>query len=135
MISRSQPSAASLHANASPTPDDAPVKAQHDYSLHIVAAVAPACSSQARLGDRFAEHDVDDEPCGRELPRDSWSADRGRPPQFPSGEDHIRMISQMHRLLLELIPGGARKSLSATQARALLARVRPGDAAVTGLCT
>jgi transposase len=45
------------------------------------------------------------------------------------GEDHTRMVSQLHQLLLELIPGGAQKSLSAAQARALLARVRPRDAA------
>jgi transposase len=45
------------------------------------------------------------------------------------GEDHTRMISQLHQLLLELIPGGATKDLSASQARALLARVRPRDAA------
>jgi transposase len=43
------------------------------------------------------------------------------------GEDHTRMISQLHQLLLELIPGGAKKSLSAAQARALLATVRPRD--------
>jgi transposase len=45
------------------------------------------------------------------------------------GEDHTRMVSQLHQLLLELIPGGAHKSLSAAQAKALLARVRPRDAA------
>ena len=45
------------------------------------------------------------------------------------GEDHTRMISQLHLLLLELIPGGAKKNLSAAQARALLARIRPRDAA------
>ena len=45
------------------------------------------------------------------------------------GEDHTRMICQLHRLLLELIPGGAKRSLSAAQARALLARVRPRDPA------
>jgi transposase len=45
------------------------------------------------------------------------------------GEDHIRMICQLHHLLLELIPGGAKKSLSAAQAKALLAKVRPRDAA------
>jgi hypothetical protein len=28
------------------------------------------------------------------------------------GEDHTRMISQLHQLLLELIPGGAKKDLS-----------------------
>jgi len=45
------------------------------------------------------------------------------------GEDHTRMISQLHQLLLELIPGGAKKDLSARQAKALLAKVRPRDAA------
>jgi len=45
------------------------------------------------------------------------------------GEDHTRMISQLHQLLLKLIPGGAQKSLSAAQARVLLATVRPRDAA------
>jgi transposase len=45
------------------------------------------------------------------------------------GEDHTRMISQLHQLLLELVPGGAKKDLSAAQAKALLARVRPRDAA------
>ena len=45
------------------------------------------------------------------------------------GEDHTRMVCQLHRLLLELVPGGAKKALSAAQAKALLARVRPRDAA------
>jgi transposase len=45
------------------------------------------------------------------------------------GEDHTRMISQLHHLLLELIPGGAKKDLSAAQAKALLAKVRPRDVA------
>ncbi len=45
------------------------------------------------------------------------------------GEDHTRMISQLHQLLLELIAGGAKKDLSAAQARELLATVRPRDAA------
>src|SRR6266536_3403959 len=43
--------------------------------------------------------------------------------------DHTRMVSQLHQLLLELMPGGAKKDLSAAQAKALLARVRPRDAA------
>ena len=43
------------------------------------------------------------------------------------GDDHTRMVSQLHQLLLELIPGGAKKSLSAAQAKALLATVRPRD--------
>ncbi len=43
------------------------------------------------------------------------------------GEDHTRMISQLHHLLLELIPGGAKQDLSAAQAKALLAKVRPRD--------
>jgi hypothetical protein len=45
------------------------------------------------------------------------------------GQDHTRMASQLHLLLLELIPGGALKSLPAAQAKALPARVRPRDAA------
>jgi transposase len=45
------------------------------------------------------------------------------------GEDHTRMVPQLHQLLLELIPGGAKKSLSAAQAKTLLATVRPRDAA------
>ena len=43
------------------------------------------------------------------------------------GDDHTRMISRLHQLLLELIPGGAMKDLSAAQAKALLAKVRPRD--------
>ena len=39
------------------------------------------------------------------------------------------MISQLHRLLLELIPGGAKKYLSAAQAKVLLGKVRPRDTA------
>jgi transposase len=46
------------------------------------------------------------------------------------GEEHTRKIAQVHQLLLELIPGGAKKDLSAAQARALLAKVRPRD--ITG---
>ena len=45
------------------------------------------------------------------------------------GEDHTRMISQLHLLLLELIPGGAKRDLSAAQAKKLLAAVRPRDVA------
>src|SRR5262249_33958145 len=45
------------------------------------------------------------------------------------GEDHPRMSSQLHQLLLELIPGGAKRDLSAAQAKVLLAKVRPRDAA------
>jgi transposase len=44
------------------------------------------------------------------------------------GEDHTRMVSQLHQLLLELIPGGAKRDLSAAQAKALLATMRPRDA-------
>lgn len=43
------------------------------------------------------------------------------------GEEHTRKVSQLHALLLELLPGGAKKDLTAAQARALLARVRPRD--------
>jgi transposase len=44
------------------------------------------------------------------------------------GEEHTGMVSQLHQLLLELIPGGAKKDLSARQGKALLATVRPRDA-------
>ena len=36
-------------------------------------------------------------------------------------------VSQLHRILLEILPGGAKKYLSAAQAKALLAGVRPRD--------
>lgn len=45
------------------------------------------------------------------------------------GEDHTRMVCQLHVLLLELIPGGGKRDLSAAQARVLLAGVRPKDLA------
>ena len=51
------------------------------------------------------------------------------------GEDHSRMVSQLHQLLPGLIPGGAKKDLSAAQAKRLLATGaaagcrRPGAAA------
>ena len=45
------------------------------------------------------------------------------------GEDHTRMVSRLHHLLLELIPGGAKKDLPAAQAKVLVATVRPRDAA------
>jgi hypothetical protein len=35
------------------------------------------------------------------------------------GEDHTWMVSRLHQLLLELIPDGAKKDLSAAQTRAL----------------
>ena len=45
------------------------------------------------------------------------------------GEDHTRMVCQLHQLLLELLPGGAKRDLSAAQAGKLLATVRPTDVA------
>ena len=45
------------------------------------------------------------------------------------GQEHTRKISQLHSLLLELIPGGAKKDLSTAQVKALLATVRPRDTA------
>jgi len=45
------------------------------------------------------------------------------------GEEHTRMVSQLHHLLLELVPGGAKTFLSAAQAKAILAGIRPRDAA------
>lgn len=43
------------------------------------------------------------------------------------GEDHTRMTSQVHMLLMELIPGGAKRDLSARQAKLLLASIRPRE--------
>ncbi len=45
------------------------------------------------------------------------------------GEEHTRKVSQLHALLLELLPGGAKKNLSAAQGKQLLAAVRPRDIA------
>ena len=43
------------------------------------------------------------------------------------GEEHTYKVNQLHALLLELIPGGAKRDLSAAQARKLLTAVRPRD--------
>lgn len=43
------------------------------------------------------------------------------------GAARTATVSRLHGLLLELIPDGAKQLLSATQARALLAGVRPRD--------
>jgi transposase len=43
------------------------------------------------------------------------------------GRARTQTINRIHRLLLELIPGGAKQFLSAAQARALLAATRPRD--------
>lgn len=43
------------------------------------------------------------------------------------GQEHVAKVCQPHQVLLELVPGGAPKSLSAAQARKLLAGVRPRD--------
>ena len=43
------------------------------------------------------------------------------------GEEHTRKIAQLHALLLELVPGGAKLFLSAAQAKTILAGVRPRD--------
>jgi transposase len=43
------------------------------------------------------------------------------------GRTRTETVSRLHHLLLELIPGGAKKDLSAQQARALLNTVRPRD--------
>ena len=45
------------------------------------------------------------------------------------GRARTQVISRLHRLLLELLPGGAEKFLSARQARTLIASVRPRDLA------
>jgi transposase len=43
------------------------------------------------------------------------------------GRARTEIISRLHHLLLELVPGGAKKFLSAQQARALLNTVQPRD--------
>lgn len=43
------------------------------------------------------------------------------------GVTRTAVVSRLHRLLLELVPGGAKTFLSVTQARAVLATVRPRD--------
>ncbi|MFC3499924.1 IS110 family transposase [Micromonospora krabiensis] len=43
------------------------------------------------------------------------------------GRARTQTINRLHRLLLELLPGGAKKFLSAPQARALIATVKPRD--------
>jgi transposase len=43
------------------------------------------------------------------------------------GVARSQTVNRIHRLLLELLPGGAKKDLSAMQAKALLATVRPRD--------
>jgi transposase len=43
------------------------------------------------------------------------------------GHARTELINRIHKLLLELLPGGAKKFLSAAQARALLATIRPRD--------
>jgi len=43
------------------------------------------------------------------------------------GRAHTDLLNRIHKLLLELLPGGAKKYLSAAQARALLTTVRPRD--------
>jgi transposase len=48
-------------------------------------------------------------------------------PRRSLGEEHTRKVSQLHALLLDLLPSGAKKDLSAAQAKALLAKVRPRD--------
>src|SRR5580693_3950832 len=45
------------------------------------------------------------------------------------GAARTQTINRLHRLLLELLPGGAKKFLSAAQAKDLLATVRPRDIA------
>ena len=45
------------------------------------------------------------------------------------GQARTQVVNRLHRLLLELLPGGAKKFLSARQARALIAAVKPRDLA------
>ncbi|GAB3329354.1 transposase [Micromonospora halotolerans] len=43
------------------------------------------------------------------------------------GRARTQTSNRLHRLMLELLPGGAKRFLSALQARALIATVKPRD--------
>jgi len=43
------------------------------------------------------------------------------------GQARTRTVNRLHRLLLELFPGGAKQFLSARQARTIIATIRPRD--------
>jgi transposase len=43
------------------------------------------------------------------------------------GRARTQLLNRLHRILLDLLPGGANRSPSSRQARPLLASVRPGD--------
>ena len=45
------------------------------------------------------------------------------------GRARTQAVNRLHRLLLELLPGGAKKYLSARQARAMIATIEPPDLA------
>jgi len=54
-----------------------------------------------------------------------WLTDR----RDELGVARAQAVNRLHRLLLELFPGGAKKFLSAAQAKELLATIRPRDIA------
>jgi hypothetical protein len=43
------------------------------------------------------------------------------------GRARTQLLNRLHRVLVELLPGGAKRYLSSHQARALLAAIRPRD--------
>jgi transposase len=59
----------------------------------------------------------------------AWLTHGLRAPGLVQVRARTQVINRLHRLLLELVPGGARKFLSARQARTLIASVRPRDLA------
>lgn len=50
------------------------------------------------------------------------------------GRARTQTINRLHRLLLELFPGGAKQFLSARQARALIDTPRAGNPPLVGTC-
>ena len=82
---------------------------------------ATEAHSVALVGTRMAEF-----ASGRRRRATRATAHSGGPAPFTRRGPHPDDL-QLHHLLLELIPGGAKKDLSAAQAKALLARVRPRD--------
>jgi hypothetical protein len=83
------------------------------HAIAVVAVRSPNLSSVAVDGELVALRLLADR-------RDELAGARTRT---------VSRLHRLHRLLLELIPGGAPRFLSATQAKALLATVRPRDVA------
>ena len=104
-----------------------------DVPAKLSARTRVFSTGQGRKTDAPDAHSVALRPWGlREVRRDDRTvalrllADR----RDELGAARTATVNRLHRLLLELLPGGAKKDLSARQARALLEDVAPGDVVV-----